>query len=169
MDNLTFSQINVRKTEDGLYSVFDAIQFIAQKGNQRKVWKRLCESHPEVAANVTTYKFPGAGQRDTPVANKITIIEIISLLPGEVGGQTRKAASARVLDDSESLDIESWDCNAESKVVDLTGIAIHSHTHGAFVYLSDLIRIGYTIKPERLMRNLKPIKPVDKLLEGVYE
>jgi hypothetical protein len=97
MTNLSLDSINVRKTEDGRFSVFDAIQFIAQKGNQRLVWKRLCESHPEVVTNVTTYKFPGPGQRDTPVAGKKTIIEIILLLPGEVGGATRKAASELLL------------------------------------------------------------------------
>lgn len=83
MDNLTLNEINVRKTEDSLFSVFDAIQFIAQKGNQRKVWERLCESHPEVLENVVEHKFPGAGQRPTPVADKATIIEIIGLLPPE--------------------------------------------------------------------------------------
>lgn len=97
MNTLAFSEIKIRKTEDDRYSVFDAIQFIAQKQNQRLVWKRLCESHPEVVTNVTTYKFTGAGQKATPVANKITIIEIISLLPGEVGGETRKAASELLL------------------------------------------------------------------------
>jgi hypothetical protein len=97
MDTLTFSEIKIRKTEDDRYSVFDAIQFIAQKQNQRLVWKRLCESNPEVVTNVTTYKFKGAGQKETPVANKLTIIEIISLLPGEVGGKTRKAASELLL------------------------------------------------------------------------
>ena len=92
MNNLSLDSPSVRKTEDGLYSVFDAIQFIAQKGNQRLVWKRLTESHPEVVTFVTTSKFLGAGQRETPVADKVTIVEIIALLPGDIGGKTRKAA-----------------------------------------------------------------------------
>ncbi|MGL5065732.1 MAG: hypothetical protein ACRC62_37660 [Microcoleus sp.] len=92
MDSLAVDSINVRKTEDERFSVYDAIQFIAQKKNQRMVWKRLSEQYPEVVTNVTTCKFPGAGQRETPVADKTTIIEIIALLPGEVGGKTRKAA-----------------------------------------------------------------------------
>jgi hypothetical protein len=76
---------------------------------------------------------------------------------------------AKVLDDSESTNLEDMDSSPDAKVIDLTGVAIHAHTHGAFVYLSDLIRIGYTIKPERLVRNLKPAKLADNLLEGIYE
>jgi hypothetical protein len=92
MNSLSIDSINVRKTEDSQYSVFDAIRFIAQKKNEHMVWKRLSGQYPEVLTNVKTYKFPGAGQKVTPVANKATIIEIISLLPGDVGGATRKAA-----------------------------------------------------------------------------
>lgn len=92
MNSLSIEQINVRKNEKGKYSVFDAIRFVAQKKSEHKVWKRLSVQYPEVLTNVTTYKFPGAGQRETPVADKATIVEIIALLPGEVGGKTRKAA-----------------------------------------------------------------------------
>lgn len=92
MENLTFSKPEIRKTKDEKYSVFDAIRFIAQKSNQHLVWKRLIAQHPEVLTNVQTFKFLGAGQKETPVADKRTIIEIISLLPGKVGGETRKAA-----------------------------------------------------------------------------
>lgn len=42
------------RTENGQYSIFDAIQFIAQKQNQRMVWKRLCKTHTQVVTNVTT-------------------------------------------------------------------------------------------------------------------
>jgi hypothetical protein len=92
MNNLSLDSIRVRKTEDGRFSVFDAIGFIAQKKNPHLVWKRLAKQYPEVLTDVTTYKFSGAGQKLTPVANKTAIIEIISLLPGDVGGATRKAA-----------------------------------------------------------------------------
>jgi hypothetical protein len=92
MSLIKFSEPNVRKTTDELFSVYDAIQFIAQKQNQRLVWKRLVGQYPEVVTNVTTYKFPGAGQKETPVTDKRTIIEIVSLLPGKVGGDTRRSA-----------------------------------------------------------------------------
>lgn len=92
MTNLSLNSINVRKTEDGRYSVFDAIQFIAKKKNQRMTWKRLSDMHPDIVLRVTMLKPLGAKQKPTPVADKATIIEIISLLPGEVGGATRRAA-----------------------------------------------------------------------------
>jgi hypothetical protein len=89
---ISFAQPSVRKTDQGLFSVFDAIYFIAQKRNQHMVWNRLIKLHPEVLTNVSTFKFSGAGQKPTPVADKKTIIEIISLLPGKIGGDTRRAA-----------------------------------------------------------------------------
>jgi hypothetical protein len=95
--SLAFESPNVRKTETDLFSIFDAIVFIAQKKGQHKVWERLTEIHPEVLTNVQTYKFPGAGQKGTPVADKRTIIEIISLLPGKVGGETRRASTELLL------------------------------------------------------------------------
>ncbi|MGL4351628.1 MAG: hypothetical protein ACRCT2_13905 [Plesiomonas shigelloides] len=97
MDTLTFPEINIRKTDDDRYSVFDAIQFIAHKKNGRMVWKRLCESHPDIVTDVTISKCIGFKQKPTPVAGKKTIIEIILLLPGEIGGTTRKAASELLL------------------------------------------------------------------------
>jgi len=92
MSILTIDSINVRKDEAGLFSVFDAIQFIAQKANQRKVWEQLRERHPDIVKKITMSKPIGIRQKPTPMADKATIIEIISLLPGKVGGETRRAA-----------------------------------------------------------------------------
>jgi hypothetical protein len=97
MNNLSLESINVRRSEGGLYSVFDAIQFIAQKNNQRKVWERLVESHSDIVTNVTMSKPIGVRQKPTPMASKSIIIEIILLLPGNVGGAARKAASELLL------------------------------------------------------------------------
>lgn len=47
---------------------------------------------------------------------------------------------------------------ASEKVIDLSGVSIHAHKYGPAVYLSDLIRVGYSIKPERLARNVKPVR-----------
>jgi hypothetical protein len=100
----------------------------------------------------------GAGSKPTWKHGKTKTVRVPEALAEKILG------IAKVLDDDASVILENWDCATEIKVVDLTGVAIHSHTGGAFVYLSDLIRIGYTIKPERLARNLKSIKPVDNLL-----
>jgi hypothetical protein len=92
ISTLKLNQDQIRQTADNLYSVFDAIEFVAQKKNQRLVWKRLVEQYPEVVTNVTSFTFPRNKGRATPVTDKATIIEIISLLPGKVGGETRRAA-----------------------------------------------------------------------------
>lgn len=79
---------------------------------------------------------------------------------------------ARVLD--EELDEEGLESSVtSSKVIDLTGVAIYSSKDGPVVRLADLLRMGYEIQPERLVRNLK-VKPslsseMYNLLEGQYE
>lgn len=43
----------------------------------------------------------------------------------------------------------------QSKAIDLSGVAIHQSRQGPMVRLADLLRVGYRIKPERLIRGLK--------------
>lgn len=100
----------------------------------------------------------GSGSKPTWKHGKTKTVRVPEALADKILG------IAKVLDDGDSVDTENWNDNAESKVIDLTGVAIHSHTQGAAIYLADLVRIGYTIKPEKLTRNLKAIKPVDNLL-----
>jgi hypothetical protein len=88
----TFDSPSVRKTSEEKFSVYDAIRVIAQKGNERLVWKRLVEQHPDIVTRVTQFKFPSSKGKMTPVADKATIIEIITLLPGKIGGETRRAS-----------------------------------------------------------------------------
>jgi hypothetical protein len=92
MSILTIDSIAVRKNESGLFSVLDAIQFVAQKKSHAMAWKRLTESYPDIVTNVIMSKPCGFRQKPTPMADKATIVEIISLLPGTVGGRTRRAA-----------------------------------------------------------------------------
>lgn len=60
-----------------------------------------------------------------------------------------------------------------SKVIDLTGVALLQSKHGPVIRLEDLIRAGYEIKPERLVRNLKiqltHKSSVEDLLERALE
>ena len=53
---------------------------------------------------------------------------------------------ARILDEGGSP--------STSKVLDLTGIAVMRSESGPVVRLADLVRAGYSIKPERLARSL---------------
>ena len=84
------------------------------------------------------------------------------------------ALAEKILEIARVLDEEGLESPVtSSKVIDLTGIAIYSSKDGAMVRLMDLLRAGYEIQPERLVRNLK-LKPslsseIDNLLEGQYE
>jgi hypothetical protein len=78
---------------------------------------------------------------------------------------------ARVLDE-EGLS----DSVTESKILDLTGIAIYSSANGPVVRLTDLVRAGYEIQPERLARSLKDRveqaglrTEIDKILGAKHE
>ena len=103
MKQLTsFDSPSVRKTVEDKFSIYDAIRVIAQKGNERLVWKRLIQQHPDIVTNVTQFKFPLSKGKITPVADKATIIEIITLLPGKIGGDTRRASVELLLQNIEA-------------------------------------------------------------------
>ena len=104
-------------------SVYDVITVITECGdkNPALIWQRIIHAfpevltnrkdlnskevaHPEVTANcsnldseldekIVHLKFPGRGQRDTPVADLPTIIEIIFLLPGKTAARVRSEAA----------------------------------------------------------------------------
>lgn len=83
----------IRMTEDGRVSVFDIIQFIADKKAPHKVWERLCADFPEVLTKCHNFKFTGRGQRETPVADAKTTLEILSLVKrSKVGAKIREEA-----------------------------------------------------------------------------
>ena len=84
-----FDGSEIRVTDDGRYSVFDVIAFCGKK-SQSEVWKRLCVQFPEVLTKCDNFKFPGKGQRETPVASREGILYIIGLLPGAVGRAYRE-------------------------------------------------------------------------------
>ena len=54
---------------------------------------RLKNDHPEVTTNCSDLKFPGRGQRKTPVASVRGIVEIIMLLPGQHAARVRRQAA----------------------------------------------------------------------------
>ena len=82
----------VRATEDGLYSVYDVIRFSGMT-NPGRSWGGLTRRFPELKDRVENFKFPGRGQRDTPVATRENILYIIGLLPGAMGRSYREAAA----------------------------------------------------------------------------
>ena len=76
-----------------IISVYDIIRVIGGQKNPKEVWKRLAEPFPEVVTKCDYFKFPGRGQRLTPVCDRQTALEIIGLLPGAVGKKYREDAA----------------------------------------------------------------------------
>lgn len=99
-----FDNAEIRITEDGRYSVYDVIRFCTGSKNPSQFWngdktdrptrqKGIVERFPEVIRKTDNFKFPGKGQRETPVANRENILYIIGLLPGTVGRSYRESAA----------------------------------------------------------------------------
>ena len=74
--------------------MFDMIRVLGGQKNPHQPWERLCAAHPEVLTKCENLQFPGAGQRETPVAKtKEDAYYILGLLPGAVGKQYRENAA----------------------------------------------------------------------------
>lgn len=100
MANLSLQSIwtcdsgHIRVTPNGQPSVFDMIKTLGSQKNPHQVWERFSYTHPEVLTKCENFRFPGRGQRDTPVAKaKEDVLYILSLLPGEVGRSYREQAA----------------------------------------------------------------------------
>lgn len=104
--NLAVFEFNgqaVRSTGDGRFSVFDVLMaFIdptERKGkkaaaiNPRQVFKSITERNPEVVQFCDNFKFPGRGQRETPVATEEGMYQVLMLCPGKRGAEFRRWAS----------------------------------------------------------------------------
>ena len=102
---------SIRVTPDGKPSVFDMIRVLGGLKAPHKAWERLCEAHSEVLSGCQNFKFPGRGQRLTPVArDKEAAYQILGLLPGAAGAAYRKQAAelfVKFLDDPAALAAET--------------------------------------------------------------
>ena len=76
-------------------SVIDVIQAITDmtKSNAGHYVDRIKDAHPEVCTNCTNFRFSGRGQRDTPITDVTSIVEIIMLLPGKHAARVRQQAA----------------------------------------------------------------------------
>jgi hypothetical protein len=83
---------DVRTTEDGRKSVFDLLDTQGVK-SPREVFKRVKEQYPEVVDICDNLKFPGAGQRVTPVVDRDGWFLILGVLPNIAGVKYRRAAA----------------------------------------------------------------------------
>lgn len=86
MNNLSVFEregFSIRSTGDGRFSVFDVmVAFgVADKlANAKVVLDRIAEKHPEVHTGIEKFKFPGRGQRETPIATYAVCEEILRIL-----------------------------------------------------------------------------------------
>lgn len=87
----------IRVTPDKRYSIFDVVEVVGGKKNPYETWKRLTDDYPEVLTKCEDFKFPGKGQRLTPVVTKEGLLYLIGLLPGAVGRTYREDAAKLML------------------------------------------------------------------------
>ena len=61
-------------------SVYDVIQLVTGQTNASQLFRRISERHPNII--IDYHKFPGRGQKPTPVADLPTLFRLMALLPG---------------------------------------------------------------------------------------
>ena len=91
----TVRQIRKTAEDPPRVAVYDVLQLVTgcSATNCSNVFCRVSEAFPEVLTNCSNFKFSGKGQRETPVAEARTIVEIIMVLPGRAAAQVRRAAA----------------------------------------------------------------------------
>ena len=87
----------IRKTAEDppRVAVYDVLQVVTgcSAQNCSVIYSRVADAFPEVLTNCSYFKFSGRGQRETPVADARTVVEIIMVLPGRAAARVRKAAA----------------------------------------------------------------------------
>lgn len=61
------------------------------------------------------------------------------------------------------------DREPSADVIDLSGIAVLTSKYGPVIRLADLVRVGYKIKPDSLVRNLKVQLTRDSEIEDLLQ
>lgn len=83
-------QGKVRSTKNGeLLSVFDIIKLFTDVKNPRDAWKEIKNIYPDVVDKSDNLKFPGRGQKLTPVMQVKAIKRLLMVLPGQKAAKMR--------------------------------------------------------------------------------
>jgi hypothetical protein len=194
MSNLTalieYQGDQIRITPDQKISVFDFIRVVGGSINPPQTLKRLAKEHPEVITFCYDWKFPGARQRVTPVADKGGVLQILGLLPGAVGRKYRAEAAKLVLafyEAPEELAVAAFDRITDPKKIQKTkaridGIVIRKLETNAFAdtglitkhwQYGDLTNatyqglLGGTAKELKAQKGLKPKDSLRDSLDDV--
>ena len=89
--------IRIRRTDHNppQASIYDVISAVTGlNGNHAgKAYRDLTARYPDVHSLGVNFRFPGRGQRGTPVANVRGIVEVVMLLPGRMAARVRRQAS----------------------------------------------------------------------------
>jgi len=91
----------IRITPDGKMSVFDIISACAEystRTSRYHAWRDIQSEYPEVCSKIRHFKFPGRGQKETPVLDKEGILMLLGVLPGKAGKAYREFAARLILD-----------------------------------------------------------------------
>ena len=90
----------IRKTAEDppRVSVLDVISAVTgDSNNASHIHSRLQEQFPEVQSGSTNFKFPGRGQRETPITTVQGAVTIVMLLPGRAAAHVRKQAASTLV------------------------------------------------------------------------
>lgn len=123
----------VRVNEHGQASVIDVLMCVCFTGdngkltltarvNASKYYQRLCSEYDEVKTFCLNFRFPGPGQRDTPVAGRKGMIRIIQLLRGKRAAKFRESLAGlmvRYLDADMGLAENIIDRAVDARIADI--------------------------------------------------
>lgn len=79
--------------ETKMGSVLDVVQLVTGQRNGSQLFQRITEQYPDVISRCDDFKFPGQGQRPTPVAHVNTLVEIAWLCPGQNAKEFRRTGA----------------------------------------------------------------------------
>lgn len=102
-----FGNHEIRVVGDGRFSVYDvlvAFSVADKKQNAQVVYTRICKENNEVSTFCSNFKFPGRGQRNTPVTDEEGMYQILMLCPGKRGAEFRKWAAGIIANPDKALD-----------------------------------------------------------------
>jgi hypothetical protein len=99
LDENTMTQVRRTAEAPPRVSVIDVIRVITRtsRSDSSHTLKRLCDTFPEILTNLTSFKFPGRGQRNTPVTDAGGVTRILWILPGRAAAVARQSAAKVVV------------------------------------------------------------------------
>ena len=89
---------HIRKHDDAVALLDVAMAVTGKNSNDAgKDLRCVFRRYPELQQNMLKFKFPGRGQRDTPIVKLAKVIEIIMLLPGSTAATLRLEAAKLIV------------------------------------------------------------------------